>query len=137
MLETFERDFNPHRFLTGLMSRKSLTRTQALQLCRREIPKESYYQDKIRKGIQKRYGMSFVRKIAQGQYSTGGIPDVLCIIDGHYFGFEIKRPLLGEPSKLQLATIREIQAAGGTAAIVTWPEECYQIIDDWRSGREV
>lgn len=43
---------------------------------------------------------------------------------------------MGEPSKLQLAAIREIEAAGGTAAIVSWPEECYKIIDNWKLGRE-
>lgn len=136
MLEKYEENFNGDRFLKGIMGRKSLNRTLALQLCRKEIPKETYYQDKIKKALKKRYRAAFVRKIAQAQYSEGGTPDILCIIDGHYFGFEIKRPLVGEPSKLQLAAIRGIEAAGGTAAIVSWPEECYKIIDNWKLGRE-
>lgn len=136
MLEKYEENFNGERFLKGVMGRRSLNRTLAMQLCRKEIPKEGYYQDKIKKGLKKRYRAAFVRKIAQAQYSEGGTPDILCIIDGHYFGFEIKRPLVGEPSKLQLAAIREIEAAGGTAAIVSWPEECYKIIDNWKLGRE-
>ena len=136
MLEKYEENFNGERFLKGVMGRRSRNRTLAMQLCRKEIPKEPYYQDKIKKSLKKRYRAAFVRKIAQAQYSEGGTPDILCIIDGHYFGFEVKRPLVGEPSKLQLAAIREIEAAGGTAAIVSWPEECYKIIDNWKLGRE-
>ena len=136
MLEKYEENFNGERFLKGVMGRRSLNRTLALQRCRKEIPKEPYYQDKIKKSLKKRYRAAFVRKIAQAQYSEGGTPDILCIIDGHYFGFEVKRPLVGEPSKLQLAAVREIEAAGGTAAIVSWPEECYKIIDNWKLGRE-
>lgn len=136
MLEKYEENFNADKYLKGLMVRKSLNRTLALQLCRKEIPKETYYQDKIKKALRKRYRGAFVRKIAQGMYSEGGTPDVMCIIDGHYFGFEIKRPLLGETSKLQEACIREVEAAGGTAAVVSWPEECFQIIDKWKAGRE-
>ena len=135
MLEKYEENFNADRFLNGLMARKSLNRTLAMQLCRKEIPKESYYQDKIKKALRKRYRGAFVRKISQGMYSEGGTPDVMCIIEGHYFGFEIKRPLLGETSKLQEACIRDVEAAGGTAAVVTWPEECFAIIDDWKSRK--
>ena len=36
---------------------------------------------------------------------------------GHYFGFEVKRPVVGIRSKLQEETVRKIQAAGGTAAL--------------------
>ena len=136
MLEKYEENFNADKYLKELMAGKSLNRTLALRLCRKEIPRETYYQDKIKKALRKRYRGAFVRKIAQGMYSEGGTPDVMCIIDGHYFGFEIKRPLLGETSRLQEACIRGIEAAGGTAAVVSWPEECFQIIDKWKAWRE-
>lgn len=134
MLENYVRHFDGGSFVANLMQRRSVNRTLAMQMCRKEIPKEGYFQDKIKKGLKKRYQGAFVRKISQAQYSEGGTPDILCIIDGHYFGFEIKRPLLGEPSKLQMKAIREINGAGGTAAVVSWPEECYKIIDDWKKG---
>ena len=136
MLEKYEENFNRERFLKGLMTKKSINRTLALQMCRKEIPKESYYQDKIKKALKKRYRGAFVRKVAQGMYSEGGTPDVMCVIEGHYFGFEVKRPLVGEVSRLQEVAIRDIEAAGGTAAIVTWPEECFKIIDRWKTGKE-
>lgn len=134
MLEKYEENFSPERFLKGVMARKQLNKKSALQMCRREIPKEGYYQDKIKKGLKRRYRAAFVRKISQAQYSEGGTPDIMCIVDGHYFGFEIKRPLVGTPTKLQENAIRGIREAGGTAAIVSWPEECYKIIDSWRNG---
>ena len=135
MLEKYDENFAKERFIKSIQNKHMCNRSQALAICRKQIPKESYYQDKIKKALKRRYRASFVRKIAQGMYSEGGIPDILCVIDGHYFGFEVKRPLVGEPSKLQEAAIREIEAAGGTAAIVTWPEECFRIIDEWK-GKE-
>ena len=80
MLEKYEENFNADRFLKGLMARKSLNRTLALQLCRKEIPKESYYQDKIKKALRKRYRGAFVRKISQGMYSEGGTPEVMSTV---------------------------------------------------------
>lgn len=136
MLEKYEENFSRERILKTVMTKRSVNRTMAYQICRKEIPKEAYYQDKIKKALKKRYRGAFVRKISQAMYSEGGTPDVMCIIDGHYFGFEVKRPLVGEPSKLQEAAIREIENAGGTAAIVTWPEECFRIIDRWKAGGE-
>lgn len=135
MLEKYEGEFSAEEFIKKYMTRKSVTRSLALQQLRKEIPKESYYQDKIKKGLKKRYKNAFVRKIAQSRYSEAGTPDVMCVIDGHYFGFEVKRPIVGVPSKLQSKAIREIEIAGGTAVFVTWPEECYEIIDTWRAGR--
>ena len=132
MLESYDRNFNTERFIKGYMQKKGCSRTIAMQELRRKIPKESYYQDKIKKALKRRYPDAFIVKIAQGMYSEGGIPDVMCIISGHYFGFEVKRPLLGTASKLQEKRIQQISDAGGTAAIVSWPEECFRIIDDWR-----
>ena len=131
MLERYVEGFKPDRFLSDYMNTKKVCRTDALRQLRAKIPKESYYQDKIKKALKRRYADAFVVKIAQGAYSEAGIPDVMCIVNGHYFGFEIKRPVLGAPTKLQEMTIRRIRTAGGTAAIVTWPEECFRVIDKW------
>ena len=79
-----------------------------------------------------RYPAAYVVKVSQGMYSEAGIPDILCILDGHYFGFEVKRPVLGKLSKLQEVAMGKIEKAGGTAAVVSWPEEAYRVIDIWR-----
>lgn len=90
--------------------------------------KESYYQSRIIKWLKENYPGAFVWKAAAGPYSRQGIPDVCAIINGHFFGFEVKRPEVGRLSKIQEQTIKEINAAGGTAAVVSYPEQVERII---------
>ena len=57
-----------------------------------------------------------------GMYGTAGIPDIIACIDGRFYGFEVKTDE-GTPTKLQLATIRKINAAGGIAQVVRSVED--------------
>ena len=81
------------------------------------VHKESYYQAKIIKWLREASPQAFVWKAQQGPYSRQGIPDICAIIDGHFFGFEVKRPEGGELSPVQAQTIKQINAAGGTALV--------------------
>ena len=63
-----------------------------------------------------------------GQYGTAGIPDIIACINGHFFGFEVKTDD-GRPTKLQEATMRKINEAGGTAAVVRSVEDVRRIIE--------
>ena len=94
------------------------------------LPKESYYQDKIIKFLKEAYPKAFVWKAAAGAYSRQGIPDVCAVIDGRYYGFEVKRPYIGVLSKIQEQTMEKIRAAGGVAAAVRFPEEVKKIIEE-------
>lgn len=124
MLEKYEKDFDENKFIESFMERKQIsTKKKALSALRKLIKKEGYYQTKIKEALKKKYPDAFVRKITQGAFSEGGTPDVLMVKDGHYFGFEVKRPVVGVRSELQKKTVSEIRAAGGTAVFVTWPEE--------------
>lgn len=134
MLEKYIPDFDPDAFLQELAEEKQVTKKEALAMCRKAVPKEAYFQKKVINGLKKQFPDAYIAKIAQGMYSQGGIPDVLCVLDGHYFGFEIKRPIFGNVSKLQGAAIEKIKNAGGTAGIVTYPEEAAEIIDSRRNG---
>ena len=96
---------------------------------REKIPKESYYQDKIISFLKKTYPKGVAWKEAAGAYSRQGIPDVTFILDGRYYGFEIKRPFLGVLSRIQEQTIKKIRAAGGIAEVVTFPEEVKRIVE--------
>ena len=89
--------------------------------------KESYYQKKIIEWFKKEYPAAFIWKAAAGPYSRGGIPDLCAIIDGRFYGFEVKRPT-GKPSKLQIKTIKDIKAAGGVAGVVTYPADVEKLI---------
>lgn len=97
--------------------------------CMRELlPKESFYQDQIIRWLKATYKTAFVWKAAAGPYSRQGIPDVCAVIGGRFFGFEVKRPYIGKLSKIQEETIDEIRQAGGIVAVVSWPEQCEEII---------
>ena len=97
--------------------------------------KESFYQAKIIRWLKGTYPGAFVWKAAAGPYSRGGIPDICAIIDGHFFGFEVKRPEVGRLSKIQEQTIKEINAAGGTAAVVSYPAQAMEVIQAWQATR--
>lgn len=62
-----------------------------------------------------------------GMYGTAGIPDIIACIDGRFYGFEVKTED-GTPTKLQLSTIRKINAAGGKAVVVRSVEEVKAVI---------
>lgn len=107
------------------------TRAEAIEYLRRNVPKEAYFQTKVKKALEKRFPEAVTVKIAQGYYSQNGIPDIMVIKDGHYFGFEIKRPVLGALSAIQRQAISRIRNAGGTAEVVSYPEEAIRIIEDY------
>lgn len=136
MLEKYEKDFDENAFVKSFMERKQITtKRKALSELRKLIKKEGYYQSEIKETLKKKYPDAFVVKISQGAYSEGGIPDVLMIKDGHYFGFEVKRPVVGIRSKLQEETVRKIQAVGGTAAFVRWPEEAIREVEEYEKSQ--
>lgn len=135
MLEKYVPNFVSDEFLQELAAENGIAKKEAMKICQKKIKLETYFQEKVKDGLKRKFPDAYVAKIAQGAYSQSGIPDILCILDGHYFGFEIKRPVLGKVTKLQSATINKIRAAGGTAEVVIWPEEAAEIIKNWRIGK--
>ena len=95
--------------------------------------KESFYQATIIRWLKGQYPDAFVWKAQAGPYCRQGIPDICAIINGHFFGFEVKRPELGRLSKIQEQAIKKINAAGGTAAVVSYPADCQRRIE-WVNG---
>lgn len=102
-----------------LVSDRHVTRSQAEKILHDELPKESHYQSKIIRYLKEKYPEAVVWKAAAGPYSVSGIPDVCMILQGRYYGFEVKRPFVGAPSRIQLYMIDRIRKAGGVAGIVT------------------
>ena len=90
--------------------------------------KESWYQARIIKWLKEAYPAAFVWKAAAGPYSRGGIPAICMVLDGQFYGFEVKRPEVGRLSKIQEQTIKEIFAAGGIVGVVSYPEDVQRII---------
>lgn len=113
---------------------KRMSNSEFEKILRNVIPEESYYQTKIMEWLREEYPTAFVWKAAAGPYSQGGIPDVCAVIDGKYYGFEVKRPYLGVTSQLQKQTIKKIIAAGGVAAVVTFVEDVEAVIQSVKQG---
>lgn len=113
------------------------------QFIKDQLPKEATFQTKIIKALQSwREAGNIDRrtvlwKQSAGVYNRNGLPDVMAVIEGRLFGFEIKRPYIGKATALQQKTIRELNAAGASAAVICYPEEARQLIIKaglWRGG---
>ena len=133
MLEKYEKGWKDRDYITEVQKERGGTKAEAAKWLRDKIPAEKYFQKKIMDALAKEYPDAYIVKVSQGAYSTGGIPDIMCIVRGRYFGFEVKRPVFGEVSKLQELAVQRINASGGTAAIVTYPEEAVSVLK-WRFG---
>ena len=134
MLENYVKDFDPKIAIATIKKEARVgTQKEALAIARKKIPKENYFQDKIRRRLKQKYPDSFCRKISQGVYAEAGIPDILFVYKGHYFGFEVKRPLVGKLSEIQSRTIYLIEKAGGTAKVVVWPEDALNAVAEWET----
>ena len=92
--------------------------------------KESWCQARIIKWLREAYPRAFIWKAAAGPYSQCGIPDICMVLNGRFYGFEVKRPEVGRLSKIQEQTIKEINAAGGIAAVVSYPEDVERILEN-------
>lgn len=126
--EQFSTEEEAIKYLKAAKDITCATTGQAKKYIREHLPKESYYQDKIIKHIRKLFPLSVVWKEAAGAYSRQGIPDVTAVINGRYYGFEVKRPFVGVLSKIQEQTIKRIRAAGGRAYVVTYPAEVTELL---------
>lgn len=104
------------------------TRAEAKTYIQNHLPKESYIQKRIIQWIKKYVKNCMVWKEAAGPYSRQGIPDITCIVNGRYYGFEVKRPFIGKLSRIQEQTIKNIQDAGGRAYVVSSEKEVARIL---------
>ncbi|MGN0706594.1 MAG: hypothetical protein ACI4JC_01160 [Faecalibacterium sp.] len=129
------RTFNDVRERMNIQEGREFTIEKVAAFLQSRIPQEQWYQSKIISAIKAYYPDAFVRKISAGVYAERGFPDVLVIVKGRYFGIEVKRPFLGKPSPLQLATIDSIIKAGGVAGIACLPVEAIDIIANGLTGK--
>lgn len=87
---------------------------------------------KIQSYIGQRGGRAFkIHGGAKGYESAFqeiGIPDLLVVFQGHFIGLEVKQ-VGGKPSSIQRKVLKEIEAAGGVAAVVRSVKEVEAILD--------
>jgi len=94
----------------------------------KEIPLERVFQKKIKDYLSTIPGCC-VWKVNQGAYSSSGIPDIHCVINGKFFAFEVKRPWIGKETKLQREMVEKINNAGGRAEFVSFVYEVKEVLE--------
>lgn len=90
-------------------------------------PSEKSIVDAITKYL--RIKGAYVVKQHGSQYGRAGVPDLLVCYKGKFYGLEVKKPIGGVTSKLQLIELMRIKEAGGVAQVVTSVEDVRGIID--------
>ena len=76
---------------------------------------EKIFENKIKRYLTEQ-GIWFVKFFGNG-FTKAGICDLLCCVNGHFLGIEVKAEN-GRPSELQLHHIEKIKQSGGYAVIV-------------------
>lgn len=88
---------------------------------------ESRLQQRIRKALIKEVGGKWW-KVHGSAFQEAGQPDLDGVVDGISFKFEVKVPIKGEPSELQLETLAEWRDQGAIACIVETPDQAITLV---------
>lgn len=107
---------------------KAKNRTEARAKAQKLIPKESTLQAKIMRYLKIRPDC-LAWKDQAGMFQARGVPDIICIKDGMFYGFEVKRPFFGVLSDIQKQFHTKIRKAGGRVHVVSYVSEVQAILD--------
>ncbi len=81
---------------------------------------------RILKTLRRKGG--FWAKIHGGPYQVTGLPDIIGVYEGRFYGMEVKLPKGGQPTARQALTLRLIKAAGGVSGVVRSPQEGIKLL---------
>ena len=96
---------------------------------------EKNFENRIKKYLEKN-NCWFVKFFANA-YTSSGIPDILCCINGRFVGIEVKQEK-GKPSLLQKMHLLNIGKAGGIG-VLAYPsgyEDLKKLIDNLIKNRD-
>lgn len=94
--------------------------------------KETQIVKSIKHALEKEYGGVWY-KIHGGPYQEAGIPDIIGVVSGRFFAFEVKRPeRRHNVSKQQVYQLDRIVEARGFATVVTSAEEALDYMNTYR-----
>lgn len=88
---------------------------------------ESRRQQNIKKALKKQCGGKWW-KVHGSAFQEAGQPDIDGVCGGISFKFEVKEPLEGKPSDIQLQTLAEWREQGAIACIVETPEQAVSLV---------
>lgn len=91
--------------------------------------RETRRQQNIRKALKREYGKDlWCFKVHGGPFQQDGIGDIVGVVNGLGFMFEVKEPD-GEERELQIETLKDFRRAGGIAAFIEDADEAVRLID--------
>lgn len=103
--------------------------TEAQRWIREHLPPEAHYQKKALAYLRSLSGV-YAWKLQGGPYMQGGLPDIIAVVKGRFYGFEIKRPYFGRLSALQERTHEALRAAGAIVAVVSYVSEIEKVLQE-------
>lgn len=97
---------------------------------------ESRLVTKIIQAVKAEWPDAWVFKVHGSPYQMAGVPDLLVVVDGRLYAFEVKCRKAGESahhargraSLVQRAQIDQLRRAGAVADVILTPEEALQLI---------
>jgi hypothetical protein len=89
--------------------------------------RETPLQRRIQRALRKEFREAFVRKIHVSDFQSTGIPDLLVVIHGYVFLFEVKPPKK-YPTPLQLDVMRKARRAGAISCVIRSPADACAIV---------
>lgn len=92
--------------------------------------RETRRQQKIQRALRKEYGKNiWMMKVHGGPFQKDGVGDLLGVVFGIGFMFEVKEPD-GTASEIQLETIEDFRTAGGIGAVILEADEAIELINE-------
>ncbi len=93
---------------------------------------------RIRTAVKRKFPDAVIQKLHGGAYQTAGLPDLIIVIGGRIYGFEVKKQRLGESAEhayeratiLQKARLADLRRAGGVGAVVLSVDEVLALLPD-------
>ncbi len=75
----------------------------------------------------------FWTKIHGGAYQATGLPDIIGVYEGCFYGLEVKTPKGGQPTARQALVLRLIKSAGGVSGVVRDPQDALKLLSKHRN----
>ena len=102
--------------------------TECRKILTELVPKEKYFQSRIIRYLESLNHVFVWKEQAGYGYQISGLPDICAVIEGKFYGFEVKRPFIGKVSPIQRERMKEIREAGGVAEVVSYVNEVAMIL---------
>ena len=92
---------------------------------------ESRLQSRIRRALHRQFPGCRFYKMHGNEFMESGIPDLIGVVEGHFFALEVKHPDTGHGvTPIQQAQLDRLEEAGATVAVVESVDEAIAVVTD-------